>query len=86
MKYIAHLSYLTNHGELINQTIPHSVSQLQTNGSQRLPSDMPPLCMGTIVEDNSSYCVNGVPVALNGMKTTCSAKLIASDSWASIHR
>ena len=42
--------------------------------------------MGSIVEDSNSYSVNGVPVALNGMKTTYSAKLIASDSWASIHR
>ena len=86
MKCIARLSDFTNHGGLFNKTMPHPVSQRQTNGSQRLTSDVPPLCMGSIVEDSNSYSVNGVPVVLNGMKTTYSAKLIASDSWASIHR
>lgn len=56
------------------------------NGKLMVASDVPPLCMGSIVEDSNSYSVNGVPVALNGMKTTYSAKLIASGSWASIHR
>ena len=49
---------------------------------------MRPFCKGPflIVEGTSTYSVNGVPVALDGMKTACGASLIASGSRASVHR
>ncbi|MBC3435927.1 PAAR domain-containing protein [Pseudomonas sp. BW16M2] len=47
-----------------------------------------PLCKGefSIIEGSETYRVNGVPVALNGMKTACGASLIASASHGSVHR
>lgn len=46
-----------------------------------------PLCKGVfpITEGSSSYDVDGVPVALNGMKTACGASLIASGPKGSVH-
>lgn len=47
-----------------------------------------PLCKGEfpIIEGSDTYRVNGVPVALDGMKTACGASLIASASHSSVHR
>ena len=49
---------------------------------------MCPLCKGPfpIAEGSSTYSVNGIPVALDGMKTTCGATLIASGSRGAVHR
>ncbi|WP_313644748.1 PAAR domain-containing protein [Pseudomonas sp.] len=46
-----------------------------------------PLCEGEfpIIEGSDTYRVNGVPVALDGMKTACGASLIASASHGSVH-
>jgi len=46
-----------------------------------------PLCKGEfpIIEGSDTYRVNGVPVALDGMKTACGASLIASASHGSVH-
>lgn len=46
-----------------------------------------PLCKGVfpITEGSSSYDVDGVLVALNGMKTACGASLIASGPKGSVH-
>lgn len=38
-----------------------------------------------IIEGSDTYRVNGVPVALDGMKTACGASLIASASHGSVH-
>ena len=47
-----------------------------------------PLCKGEfpIIEGSDTYRVNGIPVALDGMKTACGAILIASASHGSVHR
>ncbi|WJN52718.1 PAAR domain-containing protein [Pseudomonas asiatica] len=47
-----------------------------------------PLCKGEfpIIEGSDTYRVNGVSVALDGMKTACGASLIASASHGSVHR
>ncbi|MCE0876355.1 MULTISPECIES: PAAR domain-containing protein [Pseudomonas] len=47
-----------------------------------------PLCKGEfpIIECSDTYRVNGIPVALDGMKTACGASLIASASHVSVHR
>ncbi|MFZ7447572.1 PAAR domain-containing protein [Klebsiella pneumoniae] len=44
-----------------------------------------PKCKGAfpIIEGSSTYRVNGVPFALDGMKTACGASLIASTSRGS---
>ncbi|WP_339533389.1 PAAR domain-containing protein [Pseudomonas mucidolens] len=39
-----------------------------------------------IAEGSSTYSVNGIPVALDGMKTACGATLIASSSHGAVHR
>ena len=46
-----------------------------------------PLCKGEfpIIEGSDTYRVNGVPVALDGMKTACGASLIANPSHGSVH-
>jgi len=46
------------------------------------------LCKGvfSIIEGSATYRVNGVPVALDRMKTACGASLIASASHGSVHR
>ena len=44
-------------------------------------------CKGVypIVEGSQTYRVDGVPVALDGMKTECGAKLEASGSRGAVH-
>ncbi|MDF3834089.1 PAAR domain-containing protein [Cupriavidus basilensis] len=46
-----------------------------------------PKCKGVfpIAEGSSTYRVGGVAVALDGMKTACGARLIASGSKGSVH-
>lgn len=45
-----------------------------------------PKCKGVfaIAEGSSAYNMDGIPVALEGMKTTCGASLIASSSNGSV--
>jgi uncharacterized Zn-binding protein involved in type VI secretion len=45
-----------------------------------------PSCKGVfpIVQGSSSYSVDGVPVALDGMKTACGASLIATGSKGNV--
>jgi len=45
-----------------------------------------PRCNGVfaIAEGNASYKIGGIPVAVEGMKTTCGASLIASTSTGQV--
>lgn len=45
-------------------------------------------CKGVyqIVEGSETYRVDGVPVALDGMKTECGARLISSGSRGAVHK
>ncbi len=47
-----------------------------------------PKCKGVfpIVEGSACYSVDGVPVALHGMKTACGASLIASGPMGAVHQ
>ena len=67
----------TDHCGSVIESIQH------TNISGKPIASMGPF---PITEGSSTYTVNGVAVALDGMKTACGAKLIASGSRASVHR
>ena len=87
MNSIVRLDDTTDHGGVVIESIPHT----NLNGKPMAGKGnlvMCPLCKGAfpIVEGSSTYSVNGVPVALDGMKTACGASLIASGSRASVHR
>ncbi|GGU83482.1 hypothetical protein GCM10009504_44850 [Pseudomonas laurentiana] len=79
MKDIIRLGDTTNHGGAVLEAFTHTnlngkpIAGIGHNVSC-------PLCKGIfpIVEGSSIYTVEGVPVALNGMKTACGASLIAS--------
>ncbi|KMN12758.1 PAAR repeat-containing protein [Pseudomonas weihenstephanensis] len=47
-----------------------------------------PLCKGgfPIAEGSATYSVDGIAVALDGMKTACGAALIASDPKGAVNR
>ena len=87
MKSIVRLGDTTDHGGSVIESIPHT----NLNGKPMAGKGnlvMCPLCKGPfpITEGSSTYSVNGVPVALDGMKTDCGASLIASNSRGSVHR
>lgn len=87
MKPIIQLGDTTDHGGVVIESIPHT----NLNGKPMAGKGnlvMCPLCKGPfpITEGSSTYSVNGVAVALDGMKTDCGAKLIASGSRASVDR
>lgn len=77
---------MTGHGGAVLNSIP----QTNLNGKPRAGKGSMVfchLCKGEfpIIESSDSYRVNGVPVALDGMKTACGASLIASASHGSVH-
>ncbi|QPG62376.1 PAAR domain-containing protein [Pseudomonas sp. BIGb0427] len=84
---IIRLGDLTDHGGVVTDSIPHTkLNGRPMSGKGNLVSC--PLCKGIfpIVEGSSTYSINGIPVALDGMKTACGASLIASASHGSVHR
>ena len=85
MKKIVRLGDTTNHGGIVLTSIPHT----NLNGKPMAGKGnmvFCPLCKGEfpIIEGSDTYRVNGVPVALDGMKTACGASLIASASHGSV--
>ncbi|WP_312710547.1 PAAR domain-containing protein [Stenotrophomonas sp.] len=77
----------TNHGGYVIESIPHT----NLNGKSMAGKGnmvLCPKCKGAfpIIEGSSTYRVNGVPVALDGMKTACGASLIASASHGNVYR
>lgn len=79
MKDIIRLGDLTTHGGVVLQAF----AQTDLNGKPIAGvghNVSCPLCKGIfpIAEGSSTYTVDGIPVALNGMKTACGAALIAS--------
>lgn len=86
MNEIARLGDTTDHGGIILNAIPNT----NLNGKSiagKANMVFCPLCKGEfpIIEGSDTYRVNGVPVALNGMKTACGASLIASASHGRVH-
>jgi len=84
---IVRLGDMTDHGGRVIDSIPHT----DLNGKAMAGKGnmvLCPKCKGAfpIIEGSSTYRVNGVPVALDGMKTACGASLIASASHGSVHR
>lgn len=87
MSLIIRLGDKTDHGGSVMESIPHtSLNGKPMAGKGNLVAC--PLCKGVfpIVEGSSTYSVNGVPVALHGMKTACGASLLASDAHATVQR
>jgi uncharacterized Zn-binding protein involved in type VI secretion len=87
MKKIVRLGDTTDHGGIVLDSISHT----NLNGKPIAGKGnmvFCPLCKGEfpIIEGSDTYRVNGVPVALDGMKTACGASLIASASHGSVHR
>ncbi|AJQ51134.1 MULTISPECIES: PAAR domain-containing protein [Pseudomonas] len=87
MPQIVRLNDSTDHGGEVIESIPHT----NLNGKPMAGKGNMvycPLCKGEfpIIEGSDTYRVNGVPVALEGMKTACGASLIASASHGSVHR
>ena len=87
MKDIIRLGDLTTHGGVVLQAFSHTdlngkpIAGVGHNVSC-------PLCKGIfpIAEGSSTYAVDGIPVALDGMKTACGAALIASGPKGAITR
>jgi uncharacterized Zn-binding protein involved in type VI secretion len=87
MKDIIRLGDLTTHGGVVLQAFPHTdlngkpIAGVGHNVSC-------PLCKGIypIAEGSSMYAVDGIPVALDGMKTACGAALIASGPKGAVTR
>ena len=86
MSHIVRLGDRTDHGGYVIEGIPHT----NLNGKPMVGKGnmvFCPLCKGEfpIIEGSDTYRVNGIPVALDGMKTACGASLIASASHGSVH-
>jgi uncharacterized Zn-binding protein involved in type VI secretion len=87
MKDIIRLGDLTTHGGVVLQAFSHTdlngkpIAGVGHNVSC-------PLCKGIfpIAEGSSTYTVDGIPVALDGMKTACGAALIASGPMGAVTR
>ncbi|MGE8393698.1 PAAR domain-containing protein [Pseudomonas sp. BIGb0427] len=87
MKNLIRLGDTTDHGGIVIESISHTnLNGKPIAGKGNLVSC--PLCKGIfpIIEGSSTYSINGIPVALDGMKTACGASLIASASHGSVHR
>ncbi|QVM98882.1 PAAR domain-containing protein [Pseudomonas sp. SORT22] len=87
MRKIVRLGDSTDHGgSVIESLSPTNLNGKPIAGKGNLVSC--PLCKGIfpIIEGSSTYSINGIPVALDGMKTACGASLIASASHGSVHR
>lgn len=87
MKDIIRLGDLTTHGGVVFQAFP----QTDLNGKPIAGvghNVSCPLCKGVfpIAEGSSTYTVDGIPVALDGMKTACGAALIASGPKGAVTR
>ena len=87
MKSIIRLGDVSDHGGTVITAIPNT----NLNGKPMAGKGSMvfcPLCKGEfpIIEGSDTYRVNGIPVALDGMKTACGASLIASASHVSVHR
>lgn len=79
MKDIIRLGDLTTHGGVVLQAFP--LTDLNGKPIAGVGHNVScPLCKGIfpIAEGSSAYTVDGIPVALDGMKTACGAALIAS--------
>lgn len=79
MKNIIRLGDLTTHGGVVLEAF----TQTDLNGKPIAGLGHKvacPLCKGIfpIAEGSSTYTVDGTPVALEGMKTSCGASLIAN--------
>jgi uncharacterized Zn-binding protein involved in type VI secretion len=86
MKAIVRLNDTTTHGGKVLGSISHTnLNGKPIAGKGNLV--FCPLCKGKfpIIEGSDAYRVNGIPVALDGMKTACGASLIASASHGSVH-
>lgn len=86
MKKIVRLGDSSDHGGTVIDAIAHTnLNGKPTAGKGSMV--FCPLCKGEfpIIEGSDTYRVNGVPVALDGMKTACGASLIASASHGSVH-
>ncbi|KPM63211.1 hypothetical protein HB4184_14375 [Pseudomonas putida] len=86
MNNIIRIGDTTDHGG----TVTGSISHTNLNGKPMAGKGnlvLCPLCKGEfqIIEGSDTYRVNGIPVALDGMKTACGASLIASASHGSVH-
>lgn len=87
MKDIIRLGDTTSHGGTVLEAFTHTnlngkpIAGVGHNVSC-------PLCKGIfpIVEGSSTYSVEGVPVALDCMKTACGAHLIASGPRGAVIR
>jgi uncharacterized Zn-binding protein involved in type VI secretion len=87
MKNIIRLGDKSSHGGYVIDAIPHtSLNGKAIAGKGNMV--LCPLCKGEfpIVEGSATYRINGIPVALDGMKTACGGSLIASASHCSVHR
>ena len=85
MNKIVRLDDTTDHGGKVINSIPHTnLNGKPIAGKGNLV--FCPLCKGEfpIIEGSDTYRVNGTPVALDGMKTACGARLIASASHGSV--
>lgn len=87
MKPIVRIGDTTNHGGKVIDAISHTILNGRAIAGKGCMVFCP-LCRGAfpIMEGSTTYRVNGVPVALDGMKTACGATLIASASHGSVHR
>lgn len=87
MRAIVRQGDQTDHGGVVIEHIPYT----NLNGKPMAGKGnmvLCPKCKGAfpIIEGSDTYRVNGVAVALDGMKTACGASLIASASHGSVHR
>ena len=85
MEMIVRLGDKTDHGGITLNDIPHT----NLNGEPIAGKGnmaFCPLCKGEfpIIEGSDTYRVNGIAVALDGMKNACGASLIASASHGSV--
>ena len=87
MKDIIPLGDATTHGGVVLETFPRT----DVNGKSIAGvghNDSCPLCKGVfpIAEGSATYSVDGIAVALDGMKTACGAALIASGPKGAVNR
>ena len=79
MKDIIRLGDTTTHGGVVLEAFPNTDLNGKpiAGGGHKVSC---PLCKGIfpIAEGSASYSVDGIAVALDGMKTACGAALIAS--------
>ena len=87
MKDIIHLSDPTTHGGVVLEALANTdLNCKPIAGVGHMVSC--PLCKGIfpIAEGSASYSVDGIAVALDGMKTACGVALIASGPKGAANR